>query len=285
MALEPVETCPIVSPRLLSVLTALREMLVDGSLPATVREVEAFADDADAAVTLTLTFAKFPREMKVVYDALRGRIPEIVSALYQDQNQERMELLGAGSLDYRVGDLRYRVSHLSFFQVNRFLAGEMAGAVVEAAGEGKLALDLFAGVGLFSLPLAKRFRRVIAVEANPVATRDFLANVALPENGCGGGGKLESREADAVEFLRRFRETPDCVVLDPPRAGLEAEGTSRLVKVQPARIVYVSCDPATMARDLAGLVAGGYRISVVHLFDLFPQTFHIESMVCLERRE
>jgi 23S rRNA (uracil1939-C5)-methyltransferase len=132
--------------------------------------------------------------------------------------------------------------------------------------------------------LARRFRRVIAVEANPVATRDFQANLALPEN-AGGGRKVESREADAVEFLRRFRENPDCVVLDPPRAGLEAEGTSRLVKLKPARIVYVSCDPATLARDLAGLVAGGYRISVVHLFDLFPQTFHIESMVCLERRE
>jgi 23S rRNA (uracil1939-C5)-methyltransferase len=213
---------------------------------------------------------------------LREKIPTLASVLFQDVQQNRMELKGPGSLNYSVGEFRYRVSHLSFFQVNRFLVEEMAQAVAEAAGTGELAVDIFAGVGLFSLPLSRKFKRVIAAESNPVAVRDFKDNAAAPENRA--TNKLEIRESDSVEFLSRARQKTDCVVLDPPRAGLGPEGTAALRKVAPATIVYVSCEPSTLARDLEILVAQGYAVSVVHLFDLFPQTFHIESMVKLVKR-
>jgi 23S rRNA (uracil1939-C5)-methyltransferase len=279
--LVPIETCPIVSPRLLETLNSVRELLVSGGLSPSLREVEAFTDERDDSVLLTLTYAKFPKASGETQRILREQIPSLASLLVQDTHQERMELLGPGSLTYGVGDFRYRVSHLSFFQVNRFLVAEMTQVVSELAGTGELALDVFAGVGLFSLPLARQFARVIAAEANPVAVHDFKANAALPANAI--SGKPEIKEADAAEFLRRAKSGPDCVVLDPPRAGLEAEGTAALGKLGPKRIVYVSCDPATLARDLAGLATHGYGVSVVHQFDLFPQTFHIETVVNLMR--
>ena len=281
-AIVPIETCPILSPRILSTFQVIRELLSNGGLPPSLREVEAFADERDESVLLTLTYGKFPKTLGETQQLLRETIPTLASVLFQDVQQNRMELKGPGSLNYSVGEFRYRVSHLSFFQVNRFLVGEMAEAVAEAAGIGELAVDIFAGVGLFSLPLSRKFKRVIAAESNPVAVRDFKDNAAAPENRA--TNKIEIRESDSVEFLSRARQKTDCVVLDPPRAGLGVEGTAALRKVGPATIVYVSCEPSTMARDLEILVAQGYAVSVVHLFDLFPQTFHIESMVKLVKR-
>ncbi|HXW17260.1 MAG TPA: hypothetical protein VEJ39_03095, partial [Candidatus Acidoferrales bacterium] len=278
-ALVPIETCPILSPRLEEILNSIRAYLAAGELAPTLREVEAFVDDRDNSALLTLTYAKFPKSPGEVEKLLRGKIPALASLLIQDVNQTKMELLGPGSLTYKVADFAYRVSHLSFFQVNRSLIGEMVKAVTELAGTGALAFDVFAGVGLFSLPLARQFKQVMAAEANPVAARDFRSNVSLPENAV--SGTLEIRELDATHFLRRAKQIPDCVVLDPPRAGLDADGAAALGKLGAKRIVYISCDPATLARDLAILIAHNYEISVVSLFDLFPQTFHIETLVQL----
>jgi 23S rRNA (uracil1939-C5)-methyltransferase len=279
-ALVPIETCPILSPRLEETLSAIRVMIAGAALPRSLREVEAFADSTDESILLTLSFAQMPPAAANLAAAIRSAMPWAASVLFQTVSQSRMELFGPGHIEYAVNGFAFRVSHFSFFQVNRFLAGEMAAAVASAAGDGALALDLFAGVGLFSLPLTKSFTRVIAVESNPVAARDCEGNAAANRE---RAGKLEIREADSLEFLRRFRETPDCVVLDPPRAGLSPEGATRIAKLAPPRIVYVSCEPSTLARDLAAFIAGGYEIASVDFFDLFPQTFHIETLVRLQR--
>ncbi|MGC1584074.1 MAG: 23S rRNA (uracil(1939)-C(5))-methyltransferase RlmD [Candidatus Acidiferrales bacterium] len=281
-SIVPIETCPILSPRLLATFEAVRELLASGGLPASLREVEAFADERDESVLLTLSYGKFPKAPAETQQLLRETIPTLSSVLFQDVSQQRMDLKGPGSLTYSVGEFQYRVSHLSFFQVNRILVGELAQAVAEAAGSGELAYDIYAGVGLFSLPLSRQFRRVIGAESNPVAAHDFKANFGVPANRA--TGKLEIRETDAVDFLRGVRQKPNCVVLDPPRAGLGSEGTAALRKLGPATIVYVSCEPSTLARDLEVFVAQGYAVSVVHIFDLFPQTFHIESMVKLVKK-
>ncbi|MFZ0634018.1 MAG: 23S rRNA (uracil(1939)-C(5))-methyltransferase RlmD [Candidatus Acidiferrales bacterium] len=277
-----VESCPVLSPRLFGVLEEAKKLFAAGSLPPTLREVEAFVDDRDESLMLTLTLVKLAPAVCARVEKVLTDVAGAQSLLFQDTNQNRMQLFGSGSLKYRVGDFDYRVSHFSFFQVNRFLAAELASCVAEAAGSGRLALDLYSGVGLFSLPLGRQFERVIAVESNPVAVSDFKANAAAA--GGAASGKFDSREADTLDFLRKLRERPQCVVLDPPRAGLGPEGAMRLAKLSPEKIIYVSCDPATLARDLAVLTAEGHAISVVHLFDLFPQTFHIESVVQLVRR-
>lgn len=273
-----VQDCSILAPVLLKTLLALRDAASAAALPRKLREIEAFASSeaADAKVLLTATFAGFPARAAEVAATLRKIVPEIESLVLFDPGRERMELYGPGFTTTQVQDFEFRVGHFSFFQVNPFLAGELMREVT-ANESGRLALDLFAGVGLFALPLSKQFARVIAVESNPAAARDLEVNSK-------GHGRVEVRTADVEAFLAKNKEKPEFVVLDPPRAGLEPYAAKALAKLAPARITYVSCEPPTLARDLAVLLASGYEISDIHLFDLFPQTFHMETVVRLRRR-
>jgi 23S rRNA (uracil1939-C5)-methyltransferase len=279
MALCPVQDCPILSPLLLKTLLALRESLAAGLLPGKLREIEAFADASDSKLLMTATFAGFPAARDEVAKTFRQIVPEIASLLLHDPASERMELDGPGFIESEAAGSKYRVGHFSFFQVNRFLIDELVGEVVSQAN-GQLAVDLFAGVGLFSVPLSKHFEHVVAVETNPAAARDLEFNVSAT----GANRAIEVRNADVDRFLHKYRETPDLIVLDPPRAGLSPEAAKHLARIAPRRITYVSCEPPTLARDLATFVQAGYEISAIHLFDLFPQTFHMETVVRLHRR-
>ncbi len=173
------------------------------------------------------------------------------------------------ALDYPVGADRFRVSPHAFFQVNRFLIAPLIErALGDAAGES--ALDLYAGVGLFALPLARRFKQVTAVEAGSGAIRDLEVNAERT-------GLTVQREHKRVEdFMAAWKPTPDFVLADPPRAGLEKSVVANLNRLAPPRMTIVSCDPATLARDLAALTK--YRIERLTLIDLFPQTFHLETI-------
>ena len=283
-----VSECGILSPRLAETLDALRKLLASGRVAGAVHEIEASADSADDRVLLNVSFEKFGAPAKALSETFHREIPHLESLLLLDRSSERLEMFGPGFITYEAAGNRYRCGHLSFFQVNRFLAGELVEAVC-AEARGQLALDLFAGVGLFTLPLATQFQRVIAVDANLAATRDLKANLET----AGAGAEVVNLKAEA--FLSRCKDKPEFVVLDPPRAGLGAEVTEKLTHLAPQRIAYLSCDPSTLARDLAALtgVSSGkgvseqagarYEIREVHLFDLFPQTYHIESLVMLER--
>jgi 23S rRNA (uracil1939-C5)-methyltransferase len=275
-ALCAVEDCSIISPLLLRSLLSLRGALAAGVLPRGLREIEAFVDAADTKVLLTATFAGFPSRAAEHAETFRRVVPEIASLLFHDPSHDRMELYGPGFVEYAAGGISYRVGHFSFFQVNRLLVEELAREVVEREEGGRLAIDLFAGVGLFSIPLAKRFGRVLAVESNPAAARDLETNMR-------GQGTIEVRSAEVEQFLKRNKERPELVVLDPPRSGMTPESVERVCKLRPERITYVSCDPPTLARDLALFVNAGYDCTEVHLFDLFPQTFHMETVVRLRR--
>jgi 23S rRNA (uracil1939-C5)-methyltransferase len=158
--------------------------------------------------------------------------------------------------------------------VNRFLIEPLVDAALRNA-TGKTALDLYAGVGLFALPLARRFENVIAVESGAGAARDLEVNAARAEV------KLQPERARVEDFLRSFADTPDFILADPPRAGLGAAVVSQLQRLAPPSMTIVSCDPATLARDLAALTR--YRIEHLILIDLFPQTFHLETVVHLSR--
>lgn len=275
-----IHDCPIMSPTLLKVLLTLRDALAAGSLPPELREVEAFTNEganvANPSVLLTLTFSGFPSRAKEYAEQIQSLMPEVESLLFHDLRQGRMALFGPGFLRYQLGPRTYRVGHFSFFQVNRFLAEELARTVCENDPGGALALDLFAGVGLFALPLAEKFQKVVAVESNPAAARDLEINAA-------GAQRVEIRTGDVEDFLHSLRVVPDLIVVDPPRAGLEPQVVRRLTTIGAHRITYVSCEPPTLGRDLRVLLEGGYRISSVDLFDLFPQSFHMETVVRLQR--
>ena len=148
--------------------------------------------------------------------------------------------------------------------------------IVTAGYSGNMALDLYAGVGLFSTVLSQRFAQVIAVEASQTSYADLLHN--SPEN-------VKAVRATTADFLRSpsGKLRPDLVVVDPPRSGLGESVVQSLVGLGAHRVTYISCDPATVSRDLAGLLSAGYRIEQVHLVDLFPQTYHLESVFHLVR--
>jgi 23S rRNA (uracil1939-C5)-methyltransferase len=274
-----VDECAILSPCLERTLRSLRAAFAARESPSAIREIEVFVDAADRKLLLNVAFTSSAAAVSTLAEEFRQIIPDAVeSMLFHDPGQERMELVGPGYLLYDVAGNNYRVGHMSFFQVNRYLVEEMMRTVAGDAPAEGLALDLFAGVGLFALPLAKRFKHVIAVESNPASTRDLEANLAS------SGRHVESRCADVEDFLGRFREKPQLVVIDPPRAGLDSRALAHLGRLGSEQIMYVSCDPSTLARDLAELLKAGYVIDELHLFDLFPQTFHIESVVRLARR-
>jgi 23S rRNA (uracil1939-C5)-methyltransferase len=187
--------------------------------------------------------------------------------------------LGEERIRIRVAGDALRVSAGVFSQANALLRADLADAVHRAAGEGKLALELFAGAGFLTLGLARRFRRVVAIESDPRAVRDLRDNLRTARI-----DSVEVRSARVEEALGSaplVHLRPDVVVLDPPRTGLP-RGVD--LALSAARVVYLSCDPATLARDLASLEKRGFRLIQLTGFDLFPQTPHVEALAVAERR-
>lgn len=172
----------------------------------------------------------------------------------------------------------FRVSAGSFFQVNTKMAGKMlehlqAKLPVTASS---ILLDVYCGVGLLSKFFAPKCRRVIGIESSESACQDFAFNLDEFDN-------VELYEGLAEEVIPHLEVKPEIVLVDPPRAGLEKRVVDGILKLDPRLIAYVSCDPSTLARDAARLIHGGYRLVDVTPFDLFPQTYHIESISLFER--
>jgi len=274
--LFPLDACLILSPRLNSLLAELRGRDWSPRL-AICQEIEMLADDRDERVAITLRGVTNAVEGESIAQDMLARLAGVVGVAVKSAGEFRT--FGSPRLDYEVGEFRYGVSPGSFFQASRFLIPDLVNAVV-AEQRGRLALDLFAGVGLFTLPLARRFSAVIAVESEARAAADLAANARTHSF-----DHVRAVVQTAYDFLRRFAQTePDLVVLDPPRAGVGVQSLKLLVPLQPTRIQYVSCSPPTLARDLAYLTGHGYELRSVDLFDFFPQTFHIEALARLDRR-
>ena len=186
--------------------------------------------------------------------------------------------LGAGEpIELRVGGDALRISPGVFFQSNAPLHEPLHRAVMDAAGRGGSLLEVFAGAGFFSLGLSRAFRSVVAVESHAAAAEDLRHNLRRA-----GRGNVEVLSAPLESLWGRLGPA-EVLVLDPPRSGLPKGAAERLAGLDASRIVYLSCDPATLARDLAALHAGGFRLEQVQAFDLFPQTPHVEVLARLTR--
>jgi 23S rRNA (uracil1939-C5)-methyltransferase len=279
-----VRECPISSPTINRVLARLIE-LRGCECPAAVEEMELFADAGDERL-LAWAFCSRDVEREVLLrwaGMVRRELPSIAGVTFfpsrrkaQDEetsDQKALARSGASEMFYRVQDREYRVSAGAFFQVNRHLVDDLVSTVAGGVA-GDSALDLYAGVGLFSAALAGKFHHIFAVEASQTSYTDLVHN--SPAN-------VKAVRARTEDYLQSARKRPDLVVLDPPRAGVGKTVIRLLVQLGAARVRYVSCDPATLARDLGPLLTAGYRIEEAHLFDLFPQTFHIESVMLLAR--
>lgn len=180
--------------------------------------------------------------------------------------------------EFRFGELRFSVAARTFFQVNRFLFREMLDAVV-ATEQGDCVLDLYCGVGFFTIPLSRRFDAAIGVEGNPWTVR--LAEHNARQNGVSHINFVMAQVEKWLENQRELQGRVDLVVVDPPRPGLTRNIIKSLVGIRPQRITYVACNPTTLARDLKHLLAAGYEMTSLVAIDLFPQTYHIETVAKL----
>ncbi len=309
-----VEDCPISSPLINRGSAALWQAGRAGKAVEGVREVEFFANADDTKLLIEMLCAPEARRaaVRAWAEELCEAMPEIVgvAAFREPQKgvQEPLVTVGVSELTYQTNTHTYRVTAGSFFQTNRFLINELVN-IVTAGQSGELALDLYAGVGLFSTALACDFRHIISVESSQTAVRDLQYN--LPTNGkaihvetgqyvnrtgsAGAGDAWASLKAGSPARSVREKEPrqagtvapdlpkPGLIVVDPPRGGLGDSAARALANIGASRLTYVSCDPATLARDLLPLQAAGYRVEQAHLIDLFPQTYHLESVLHLVR--
>ena len=183
-------------------------------------------------------------------------------------------------LERRIGEYTVVISPAAFFQANDFMLAELVASVMDQSGAdaNRPALDLFCGVGLFTLPLARRFKEVEGVDSSALACELAHRNVAAA-----GFGNVRITCSSVEEWIESPTRPFDLIVLDPPRVGAGPEVMTRISQLSPEAIVYVSCDPQTLARDVSLLPPGQYRIDSIQGLDLFPQTFHFETVLKLQR--
>ena len=251
--------CPVASPKLNESLRALRRMVREHRFPRFVRSIEFFTNEREVQVNVHETMAG-QRVARPFFDWLEQELPGAAT----------------GPIDYSANGHKFRVHYRSFFQVNRFLVGALTEAAIGGAS-GNTALELYAGVGLFSLSLADRFKQVDAVESVKMAVEDGELNAKRARK-----LNIDHFRASTEEFLTGVRKTPDFVLADPPRAGLGPDVVKELLRIQAPKVGIVSCDPSTLARDLKGLCEAGYKIKSMTMVDLFPQTYHMETVTQLE---
>ena len=291
----PVRMCPIAAPLLWraaeTVLTltatdglARRWLAISSELELfctpeeSKLQLQFFLRSAEAGKRETSSFTGLCQRLKAAIPELTGA----GAALDPELNRRARRAWpgaswGAAGLTYAASGRSYWLPRGAFFQVNRFLVERLVERVTSGQG-GDLAWDLYAGVGLFTRALAEKFTRVLAVEGAEAAIAS-LQSAARAQNG------IEPVHSPTLDFLRARalqRERPSLIVLDPPRAGIGPEASQILARLAAPRIVYVSCDPTTLARDLAVLTSS-YTLESLTLIDLFPQTFHIETIAVLIR--
>lgn len=241
-----VEICPILTGDMQATLTELRETVEWESFWSNIVEIEA-AGGSESETDVS-----------------------IFSAEILEPTEE---------ISFTVGENQYFYDATTFFQGNPFLIKELVAEALKGAG-GETALDLYCGVGLFTLPLARQFKKVIGVEGNRQASDYARKNLA--------GARLENAKitceniSDFLEENAGELKNIDFVLLDPPRVGAEKEIIEGIIKIKPAQVSYVSCEPSTLARDLRLLCDNGYAIDSIIALDLFPQTHHVETVVRLK---
>lgn len=262
-----VESCPIMLPGLENALRAVRAWI-----EAHARRGERFR--------VVLRVGDQDDGLVVFHTSLSGR-----GGLTELQETMPTFRIGRGrasdTVTYRAGMIGFRVSAGVFFQVNSLLHGEMTELVRRLAGHGNHLVDGHAGVGWPSLCLADQFKRVSAVEISRGAKSLGQMNAAaagLSNIRFLGGTLFSARKGGILD------SKPDVVLLDPPRSGLRAQDLESVVGLKPERIIYISCDPPTLARDIRRFISHGFSVETAHPIDLFPQTYHVETIALLSHR-
>lgn len=291
----PIAGCPIVMPQLNRAIAGLWDAARD---PATARAFEganhviARAGSASGEGVVSITTARPSTTLAARAPQLAAKLPGTVGISNSSEpasenavmGRRNATVFGKPEMQEEIDGVRFRVSAASFFQVNSEMVGKLFAYLAPQVPRGGRIIDLYCGAGTFALFFAKHGARVVGIEENPHAVREAQANAAL--NGVEAQTAFVSGRVDATlraKFGADALAAADVVFLDPPRKGSDEATLAALVRARPAHVWYLSCNPATLARDLAQLVAGGYRLGAVQPFDMFPQTGHIEALAALHR--
>ena len=248
-----VAECAVLAPELQSTLSSLREQMEQGTLPDDARDFRAVIGDTDVSISTSV------------------RNPNVREGAHHHTPVDITRTIAGES---------YRLNAESFFQTNADLLPQLIEAALDDA-RGERALELYCGVGLLTLPLARKFTSVVGIESDSAAVKFAQSSLSLA-----GLSNTKIAREDVGTWLASNEQNlrsdaPDFLLLDPPRTGAESRVITGILGCKPKRICYVSCDPATLARDLKKLIAGGYSLKSVVAFDMFPQTHHVETVVQL----
>jgi 23S rRNA (uracil1939-C5)-methyltransferase len=205
--------------------------------------------------------------------ALDFRIEDLAISMVQKSSQGSLVLAGSDQIYLEVLERKFVVSSGSFFQVNALQAEAMVRHIMDnlPLDDAMTILDVYSGVGLFSAFLAPRVKNLVGIELSPEACEDFTLNLDEYEN-------VSLYEASTEDVLSSVHFNPEVIIMDPPREGLGAKVVEGILAQDAKTLVYVSCDPATLARDARQLAAGGYKLQKIAMLDMFPQTYHLESI-------
>lgn len=285
--------CMIQSPKINDIVSKMKELLVKYEVPDIFRHIlvkHAFATN-QVMVVWIVKDRKWTHQKEMLDDLLKA-FPEIktviVNVNQRNDNvilgEKEYILYGDGKITDKLGDLSFLISSKSFYQVNPVQTKVLYSKVVEFAqlNGSEEVLDLYCGVGTISLHLAKSAKHVTGIEIIPDAIKDALENAKL--NSIENVSFLCSDAAKYATQLVKENKKVDVIVVDPPRKGCDEETIQSMIKMNPDKIVYVSCDPSTLARDLNRLNTLGYITKKVLPVDQFPNTFHVESVCLIERK-
>ncbi len=293
----PIERCPIVMERLDATIAQLSDAAADPQTARAfsgARHVIARAGLASGESVISITTDRASGSLPGVAAALAAKLPGTIgiSNSFEPPSEnavmgrKNVTVFGSSEMHEEIDDVRFRVSSASFFQVNSAMVGKIFAYLAPQAAQAGRIIDLYCGAGTFALYFAKRGARVVGIEENPHAVREAKVNAAL--NGVEERTAFINGRVDATLRSKIGAEalaSADVVFLDPPRKGSDEATLAALVRARVAHVWYLSCNPATLARDLAQLVAGGYRLGTVQPFDMFPQTGHIEALASLHRAD
>jgi 23S rRNA (uracil1939-C5)-methyltransferase len=293
----PIAGCPIVMPQLDRAIAGLWDAAADPRTePAFTgaRHAIARVGSSSGEAVLSITTDRASATLPAVAGALAEKLPGTIgiSNSFEPPSENavmgrrNVGVFGSPEMHEEIGGVRFRVSPASFFQVNSEIVGKIFGYLASQVGNAGRIIDLYCGAGTFAIFFAKHGARVVGIEENPSAVREAKANATL--NGVSEptvfiNGRVDGtlRSKIGVEALA----AANVVFLDPPRKGSDEATLSALIRARVPHVWYLSCNPATLARDLAQLIAGGYRLNAVQPFDMFPQTGHIEALASLHRAD
>ncbi|RJP25704.1 MAG: 23S rRNA (uracil(1939)-C(5))-methyltransferase RlmD [Candidatus Abyssobacteria bacterium SURF_5] len=271
----PLKSCPMLTDGINRCLEQFGSFVSDYPLPG-LSEIQ-ITEDADARVILTLNVNVAP-EANVIE---RFQKSLDVAGAVAKAGSRIIPLWGEQYSNHSVEGKNFRVGPDSFFQANTLLLPALVHEAMKAISRTEIsyAVELYAGVGVFSLFLSEKVRKLVAVEANRSAAEDAAHNLIDRKN----VEIMPVSAEDALDLLTRKGAKPELVLLDPPREGLSTAARRKLLQMAPRQVVYISCDPATLARDAKMFVAGGYRLETAKPLDMFPHTAHVESVCSFVR--